>query len=205
MANNAGHTIPRSNTTRVMHLLLLLAVVNQLISNQFMERPLPGEPPALIYVQHEYVGLAGLALMTAFWVWMLVRRGETRLVRLLPWLSPSALRDVVADVGAQLRRMARLRAPDDGDGALASAVHGLGLLVVSAMTLSGGIYYVALGSPLARNAMSVHRLFANLMYAYIIAHASMAVLHHLLGSNIFSRMFWPRHQPPAPIRSPAGR
>ncbi len=205
MANHADHTLPRSNTTRVMHLLLLLVVVNQLVSNQFMERPLPGDPPALIYVQHEYVGLAGLALMAAFWVWTLVRRGETRLVRLLPWFSPSALRDVAADAGAQFRRLARLRAPDDSDGALASAVHGLGLLVVSAMTLSGGIYYVALGSPLARNAMSVHKLFANLMYAYIIAHASLAVLHHLLGSDIFSRMFWTRHRQPASTRAQASR
>ncbi len=205
MANHADHTLPRSNTTRVMHLLLLLVVVNQLASSQFMRRPLPGDPPAFIYAQHQYVGLAGLALMAAFWVWMLVRRGETRLVRLLPWLSPSALRDVAADAGAQYRRLASLRAPDDSDGALASAVHGLGLLVVSAMTLSGGIYYVTIGSPLAHDALSIHKLFANLTYAYIIAHAGLAVLHHLLGSDIFSRMFWTRHRQPASTRAQASR
>jgi len=85
------------------------------------------------------------------------------------------------------------RLVDDRDSALAEAVHGLGLLVVSLMTLTGTIWLLApSGTSFARYALNVHKLFANLMWAYLLVHAGLAVLHHVLGSDIFSRMFLPR-------------
>ncbi len=186
-----GHDV-RSQATRAIHLLLLLVVLNQLAGSQFMRRPFPGDPPGTLYALHEYVGLASLAVVAAFWVWTLVRRGETRLGRLLPWFSIARLRDVAADVAAQLRRVARGRFPDDADGAFASAVHGLGLLAVTSMAATGSLFFFAQGTPVAHAALSLHKLIANLVWAYLFAHAGLAVLHHVLGSDILSRMFWTR-------------
>jgi cytochrome b561 len=180
----------RSPLTRVIHLLLLLVVLHQLIGSEFMRLPVPGDPPGWTLSLHEDLGLVNLAIVAAFWAWTLVRSGETRLGRLLPWLSLARLREVMADLSAQLRRLAQGRPPDDADGALASAIHGLGLLAVTAMAVTGGIYFFTTGTPVARPVLSLHKLIANLVWIYLFAHAGLAVLHHLLGSDIFARMFW---------------
>lgn len=193
--------IARSLTTRVIHLLLLLAVLAQLATSQLMGRPHPGETASWTFSLHEYVGLASLATVGAFWLWAVVRHGETRLGRLLPWFSASACKAVFADAAAQLRLLARLQPPSDDDGALASAVHGLGLLVITAMAVSGTVYYVGPHAQIGRTALTLHKMLANLTWAYLITHAGLAVLHHLLGSDIFSRMFWTRHRWPASLRS----
>jgi cytochrome b561 len=98
---------------------------------------------------------------------------------------------------AQGRRLLRLRAPSDEDGALASAIHGLGLLVLTAMAVTGAVYFAADGTPVGRACLTLHKMAANLMWAYLIGHAGLAALHRLLGSDIFSRMFWP-------VRAPSG-
>jgi cytochrome b561 len=189
-------SIVRSPATRVLHLLLLLAVLHQLIDSQFMDKPLPGEEPSLIFILHGYIGLASVGVVAAFWVWTMIRQGETSLGRLLPWFSLMRLRDVAADAVRQLHRLARLQAPTDEDGAMTSAVHGLGLLTVTMMVATGTLYYFTEGSPFGRSALSMHKLFANVMWVYLVAHAGLAVLHHLLGSDIFSRMFWSRRRSP---------
>ena len=66
------------------------------------------------------------------------------------------------------------------------------------MTLTGFAWLLGTsGTPFAHNALVVHGLFAKLMWAYLAAHAGIAVLHHLLGSDIFSRMFLRGRQVPA--------
>lgn len=185
----AAHPV-RSSLTRVIHLLLLLAVLHQLIGSQFMRLPFPGDPPGWTLSLHEYVGLTNFAVVAAFWIWVVIRRGETRLGYLLPWFSIAGLRAVIADLSTQLRRLARGRAPTDEDGALASAIHGLGLLAVTAMAITGCIYFFVQGTHVARTALSVHKVLANLVWIYLFVHAGLAVLHHLLGSDILSRMFW---------------
>ena len=186
-----GERSDRSYATRIVHLLMLLVVLNQLVGSQFMDPPDPGEAPSSVYVIHQYSGLAGSAVVAAFWIWTLVRRGETSVGRLVPWLSRRRLRDVGVDLAAQLRRLMRGRGPDDSDGALSSAVHGLGLLAVTAMAATGSLWFFAHGTPAAHLAMDVHTTIANLVWAYLFAHASLAVIHWALGSNIFARMFWP--------------
>ncbi len=121
--------------------------------------------------------------------------------RLFPWFSAAQRRAVFADAAMQLHRLLRLQPPDDDDGALASAVHGLGLLVVTAMAVTGTTYFFAEGTPLARNALSLHKLLANLTWAYLVAHAGLALLHHAFGGDIFSRMLLDRREVPEAARS----
>lgn len=186
----SAHDAARSHATRVLHLLLLLAVIHQLISSQFISRPLPGDAPSTLYSLHEYIGIASLGIVFAFWLWTLVRHGETKLAKLVPWLSGRGIMAVIRDCVGQLKAIRHGNVPEESDGALASAVHGLGLLVVSAMAVTGTVYFVAHGSETAHYALKMHSLLANLVWAYLIGHASVAVVHHLLGSDILRRMFW---------------
>ena len=182
----------RSHATRLLHLALLLIVLHQLLSSTLMERPLPGEEPAWPYFLHERAGVAGLGVLALFWLWTLVRHPlETPLGRLLPWFSASRLAAVVADVASVVRALFSLRSPPLELEALASAVHGLGLLVASFLALTGAAwFYLFAGTPYGRMVIGMHKLSANLMWAYLIGHALAAVAHHALGDDIFSRMFW---------------
>ena len=82
-ADRAARTVStdakRSWLTRAIHFLMLLVVLHQrLVGSQFIERPLPGDTPAWPYMLHEYIGLTGLVVVAMFWLWALLRRGETQ-------------------------------------------------------------------------------------------------------------------------------
>jgi cytochrome b561 len=185
----AGHTVKRSNLTRLLHLLLLVSVLHQLIGSEFLSRPLPGEAPSLLWRLHEYIGMGSLGVVLAFWVWAVARHGETRLAELFPWASPSRTRAIFSDIICQSRELTGPELLDRVSQILASTIHGLGLLVVTAMAATGTVYFLASGA-LAHDALTLHRLISKLMWAYLIGHAAIALLHHLLGSDILRRMFW---------------
>lgn len=185
------HGVSRSQTTRVMHLVLLLAVLHQLVSSKVIDRPLPGEAPSTLFLLHEYVGLASLVIVCAFWLWALVRHGETSFAKLFPWLSPRSIAAIFEDCVDHIHALLRRQVSHEGSGALASAAHGLGLLIVTAMAATGTVVFFS-GGMVFHYAMSLHRVIANLMWAYLIGHGGIAALHHLMGSDILRRMFWIR-------------
>lgn len=168
-----------------------------------MERPFPGDDPAWPFLLHEWVGVASLAALGLFWIWTLLRhRLETPLGRLVPWFSVDGYRAVLVDVKRSAARLIGVETPDgdreEADGALASAVHGLGLLVASGMAASGAAYFFFFeGTPLGKFVLGSHKLLANFMWAYLIGHAGLAVIHALWGDDVLSRMFWlrPRRAP----------
>jgi cytochrome b561 len=186
----------RSHATRALHLSLLLVVLSQLISSQFMERPLPGEEPGWPFVIHEWIGLAGVGVITLFWLWSLARNSaETPLSRLFPWFSLKRLSDIFDEISGFARDVLALRMPSLELDATSSAVHGLGLMLASFLALSGAAWYFFFaGTPNAKTVMGLHSLAGNLMWVYLIGHASMAVLHQLAGDEVFSRMFWFRRR-----------
>jgi hypothetical protein len=162
-----------------------------------MEKPLPGDEPAWPYFLHERAGVVGLGVLALFWLWTLVRHPlETPVARLLPWFSASRLAAVFKDVASVVRAVVSFRAPPLELEALASAVHGLGLLVASFLALTGAAWFYAFaGTPYGRTVMGMHKLSAKLVWAYLIGHALVAVAHHALGDDIFSRMFWVKRHP----------
>jgi cytochrome b561 len=171
-------------------------VIHQLVGSVFVERPLPGEAPDRPYVLHQWVGMAGFGLVLAFWLWTLLRdRRETRLSQLVPWFSSARRRAVLRAVAATLRGLASGQAASEETHALASAVHGLGLATVTFMALTGASWLLLFeGTPLGGLVLGLHGLVANLMWAYLVGHAGVAVLHQALGSDVLSRMFWVRRR-----------
>ena len=77
---------------------------------------------------------------------------------------------------------------------LASATHGLGLLMATVMAVTGAVVYFQMGvdggmTDLGHQALAIHRPAANLMWAYLIGHASIALLHQMSGHQVLQRMF----------------
>ncbi len=182
----------RSVLTRVLHFALLIVVLHQLFSSLFTEKPLPGEEMGWPLYLHERAGIAGVMVLALFWGWLFARGPrEPALGQLFPWFSSGRLAALFGDVAKVLRALASLRAPPLELDALASATHGLGLLVASWMAATGALwFFVFAGGEYGRAVLGLHRLAANLMWAYLIGHATLAVVHQALGDDIFARMFW---------------
>ncbi|WP_298282327.1 cytochrome b/b6 domain-containing protein [Acidocella sp.] len=185
----AGQRERRSLATRLLHGGLLLSVIGQLASSEFMSDPVRGQGASGLLLVHEYAGLGSAALVTLFWLWALFRHGETKLARLVPWFSARAIRAVGQDALSQARGLWQGELVSAPDGALASAIHGLGLLTVAAMAITGTVYFLWPAAAISGLVLDVHSTVANLMWAYLLGHAAMAALHHLLGEDIVLRMF----------------
>ena len=181
----------RSYLTRFLHFAVLVIVIHQLFTSTIMERPLPGDDPELPYSLHTWFGTAGLFVLMLFWLWTLLRnRAETSFFQLVPWFSPSRLksiRDEAVDVAAEIVRM---RTPSLDLPGISSAVHGLGLLLATFLAISGAAwFFVFTGTSWARTVLGLHSLAGNLMWAYLVGHAGMALIHQALGDRVLSRMF----------------
>lgn len=77
---------------------------------------------------------------------------------------------------------------------MASAIHGLGLLLMTAMTASGTLYYfISTGDPNAGGlvgvTMFVHKTLVNIVWAYLIGHAGFAVVNRF-GDVMSLRTMW---------------
>jgi cytochrome b561 len=181
----------RSYATRVLHFAIAVVVVHQLSTSLVMERPLPGEDAEWPYTLHTWIGSAGLLVLGLFWVWTLLRdRSETPLSRLAPWFSPSRLRAIGAEIAGVVGHLRQWRAPPLDLPAISAATHGLGLLLATFLAASGAAWFYALaGTPIGRTVLGLHQLAGNFMWAYLIGHASMALLHQALGDKVLSRMF----------------
>lgn len=180
--------ILRTAFTRLLHAALLLAALWQLIGSNFIEPARVGQPANLMFELHEIGGLATLGLVVAFWLWSLVRRRETPFAALFPWLSSTRLQAVGADLSRHWGELKNLRLPGgEPETPQASAVHGLGLLTVLAMGASGAwLFTQTVPEGLV---LEVHKITSNLMWAYIVAHAGLAVLHQIAGHRVLQRMF----------------
>ena len=152
---------------------------------------MPGEDPEWPFALHTWAGVAGLVVLLIFWSWAILRgRSETRLSQLVPWFLPSRLRAIAEEALAFVRDIGQLRAPSLDLPASSSAVHGLGLLLATFLAASGSAWFFVLtGTPWARTVLGLHKLAGNLMWAYLIGHATMALLHQALGHRVISRMF----------------
>lgn len=175
-------TMKRSRTTRILHWLAALAIVGQLSLSLVMRGPEPNRPGDSWFELHETVGIAAAVILASFWLWSIVRSGETRFHAFFPWFWPSQLKLVVEDA----RRLFAPLHAGRTERPFASAVHGLGLIVASVMAGSGLLgYFVAS----ARSLLGVHETVAPLMWAYLAGHVGISLIHELRGERIMGPMF----------------
>ena len=185
-----------NRATRLLHAGLALAIVTQLLTSLQMHGPDDVQAGDILFQVHRYSGLSATVLAFGLWVTILVRSRGTDLGALIPWFSRRRLTVLWRDCKMHAGAIIRLRLPEhDPQAALPSAIHGLGLVLISTMAASGAIYFiqVALGlhsaEPDGMIAITVHLALANLVWAYLIAHAGLALLHHLLQSMRLSTMW----------------
>lgn len=196
LTDDLGRSDRHSRATRLFHTGLALAVISQLLTSLVMRVPGETRTGDLFFQVHQYSGLLAAGFALGFWLIIAMRSRGTELGALLPWASKGRRATLWADIRAHAEAAKQLRLPDyDPEGALASAVHGLGLLLVSVLAASGAAYFVVvwLGfhspNPDGLLMMEIHGALANLGWAYLIGHAGLAVLHHLLRAASLTEMW----------------
>ena len=177
-------------TTRLLHLLLAVSVTHQLFISLVMVVPQDNRPGDILFSLHENVGLATFAIILSYWSWLALRRSDRGAGALFPWFSKSARTAVVNDVLAHLASLRRLRLPLGEEQPLAASIHGLGFLVATMMAGTGVIAWSSLLSKhTTAMILEVHMTLGNVMWAYLIGHVTLALLHELTGERLLRRIF----------------
>ncbi|MDB5927283.1 MAG: hypothetical protein JWN13_6219 [Betaproteobacteria bacterium] len=186
---------PYSRPVRLLHALLAISITIQLVSSLVMGHPSPRRPMtpngAFYFHWHEWVGLAALAVLIVGWIYRVTRWKRESQARLFPWLTRQGLRDLTQEIKSFVT-LRWNRIPDYG--ALAGTVHGAGLLLATAMAVTGGAIYLALGpqdavTPQAEAIMNVHQSMAVFMWIYLCGHSLMALWREYTAKATFKRIF----------------
>jgi cytochrome b561 len=188
--------VPRhSLATRMMHALFAAAIMVQLATSYVMHGPRRGLPGDGLFTVHQYAGMAAAVLALGFWLVLVARRHGTSFDQLFPWFSDRRLAALWADVVYHVRALVAFRLPDyREDSAFASAVHGLGLLLMTAMAITGCVYFYGLSTGIAKTAvfsldLVTHKLLAKLAWAYLIGHAGLGLIHHYTARSSLAGMW----------------
>jgi len=184
--------------TRLLHAGIALGVTAQLGLSQFMEAPddkdeeLVTGLPLQLFEAHEYIGMALLAVLVLHWLWSLSGHIQGGFAHLFPWLSSERMSKVMADA----KEAFRLKLPDpEASNALAGAVHGLGLLAATALAATGAVIFFNLNietghmTELGHSYHEIHETLGPFMWAYLIGHFAVAVIHKRMGHTNVKEMF----------------
>lgn len=116
------------------------------------------------FLVHEWVGMLALLIVMVHWLWSIRSSGTASLSHLFP-LDRNGRSEIAAEIRGLLSGHL---APGGPQGGLAGLVHGLGLVAVTAMAVTGGVLFMMFpssGEPstLARNVGDLHSSISKLV------------------------------------------
>lgn len=176
--------IRHSRSTRIAHGGMALAVGVDVVTSLIQEPPGQIYPANVFFQVHQAAGLAAGAFALALWLIMVFRKVGTPFGLLVPWFSARRLAAVWLDLKAQLGGLrAHHRPPYHEAAPFSSAMQGLGLVLISAMALTGTIYFAALHAGAVNRssavlAMGLHRTLGDLVWAFLLGHGLVSLIHH---------------------------
>lgn len=153
------------------------------------------EPGYHFFLVHRWSGICVVTLVVLHWVWGLSGHVMGGWGHLFPWFSGprfSALISDIKDVPKWFQ--GNLPSQQEKTIPLAGAIHGLGLLAVSAMALSGTTIFFGMGphgfmSPFVALVRQGHMVMGNIVWVYFFGHVGISLLHQLRGDRLITNMF----------------
>jgi len=143
---------------------------------------------------HRTGGIVVALIVLANLIWALRLRGDPPHRQIGVLYSPSRWREAVAILRRlPLMLIGRENLVTPGN-ALSLIVEMLGLLVMSAMALTGSVIWNLWPGPggevvaQAEWLMELHSLFAILLFCYLVGHVGMALIHAASGDRVFARI-----------------
>ena len=158
--------------TLFLHLVIAVAVITQLTTSWLFD------DYHTLFLVHEYSGMTAFVaiILLLLWKWHL-----SGLKQYFPWAFSTGRHKMLED----LRWLCKIRLPEHNTGGLPGTVQGLGVLLIFTMGFLGTLWFIAkhyvVGlEPYTHTMMYWHSALANLVWAYIIGHGCMAILHWIL-------------------------
>ncbi|MDX8384603.1 MAG: cytochrome b/b6 domain-containing protein [Ghiorsea sp.] len=183
---------------RLLHWGFAILIPLQLLSEELMKRPKPGrirdEMQTFFFEVHEWVGMTALVLVIARLAWGFMR-AESKWVDLFPYFFQAGRKGIVDEVVNGIPGWFKGKLPVPGqEDYLPGAVHGLGLLLVLAMGISGAAMLYGMEDTgamigLIHDMKEAHEVLGSLLWVYIYAHVGMTIVHMLLGHPMLGRIF----------------
>lgn len=196
--------------SKIYHWLLSFAISFELFSSTLMSdvstnSAFPAPSSVGVFDAHQIGGILCAVVLAAYL--HRVRRDTRVRERLFPWLH----RGGMAPVWSETRALLRGRLPPAGAAAgLPGFVHGLGVLIMIGMALTGVLnillrpgvtipfsfgfaptFFIYSVESVVHNAISV------MAWAYWIGHVAFAVIHEAAGQGVIRGMFLPAETPRA--------
>ena len=180
---------PWDNGTRVVHAALAITVLAELSTGLIVSQAT--RPHWLVI--HSILGIATTLVIIVDWMWTWARRDFPIL---FPW-NRAGMRVV----GREAAEVFQGKLPGSGDGTgLSSFMHGVGLLAVSGMAITGLLMYMEIpggyGLYLHSSAYAfftmlatTHLYLSYVVWAYLIGHVFFAALQQVLGHNVLRHFY----------------
>lgn len=208
-------------TSKIYHWLLSLAISYELFSSTLMSdvstnSAFPAPSSVGVFDAHQIGGILCTIILGAYLY--RAKRDQRLRERLFPWLRRGGMKPVFAEA----RALFHGRLPPAGTGVgLPSFVHGLGILIMLGMGLTGVLnillrpgvtipfslgfaptFFIYSVESVIHNAISV------LAWTYWIGHVAFAIIHEAAGQGVLRGMFAPvpgEQEPRSDSLAPRGR
>jgi cytochrome b561 len=169
-----------------LHGALAIGVTAQLILSLIMGHGHHTLLEKTAFFCHIYVGFTMLATVAAHWCWTFYDDiGIAGLPHLFPWgkQGRGAVFQDIKDLVCQRKLPTKGARPG-----LPGLVHGLGLLLITSMAISGATMFMTFGVPSYATITSVtkywHCAMANVVWVYWFGHVGLAFLHRFSDKSI---------------------
>ncbi len=184
---------PWDNGTRLLHATLAVTVLAEMSVGVIVSR---GTHPQWVFL-HSMLGIATLLVIIVNWMWSWARRD---LGVIFPW-NGSGLRRV----GREAIGLFQGKLPSAGDVVgLSSFMHGVGLLAVSGMAVTGlwiyivfpngyGLFADSAAYGLLTTLGTLHLWLSYVVWVYVGGHILFAALQQLLGNDMLRHFTLIRH------------
>jgi len=178
-----------SRLTRVIHYGLIFSVLFQLISAEWMLIPEPGKIAGLgVSIFYTHVWFSGwVVFILATLYAMLMTDDPDGLGLLVPWFSAKRRAAFFQAARKEVPGIFRGRlAPLERKSPLAGAIHGLGIITLLGLGLTGSYVMLGVRSDGTMSAdillfLEVHEFFGVLTWTFLAGHIFMAIYHLFLG------------------------
>ena len=184
--NTKIQTTKHNHTTRLLHATIAILVMTQLYSIYAVENKFFNDPiRTVLWNVHKYGGLIAFVALLSFWIVILKRRQGTSMTELFPWVSISALKKLLNDVFYYIKNITQFKIPEHRNPSpLASSIHGMGIIIMSVMAISGVNRYIVYEfsitkTPFIKYISGLHHTFADYAWIYLGLHVLVALINHI--------------------------
>ena len=186
-----------SRATRILHILIIIVVSLQLLSQTWMFVPTPDKLPqtqlaAWLFVIHLCVGIMGLCFVAVRLMTIMDDENDSK--RLFPFFRKDNINAFFRELQSVPNWLKQGPPSPEQDSLIASSVHGLGLLLILGLGTTGVLFYMGLEPDGAMDSLTkffreTHEFFATFLWIYIIGHVGMYVRHRMSGHQQVSEIF----------------